>query len=383
MGKKTCTKCKIKYSATKEYFKKDSTKSDGWYSSCKKCVSAAIRKNLYEKEPKKVKNQISKAAYYRLTDGNRLSIANSKLAMEWNYKKNHPLTPDYISVGSDKKVWWKCINCQGEWTTWVYARKHGNGCPYCQGKKVWKKNCLSTTHPKIAKEWHPTKNGELTPEDLTKGTPRQPWWKCSKGHEWRASVGVRTSQNTGCPYCNSSRLSKDNNLAAQFPHLVKEWHPTKNGQLTPFDVTSMTNKSVWWVCLKGHEWKTRVAHRSKAVSNCPYCSKVPLKDGAFCDSLSEAFWYLKFKSEGKRFKFRQLYGNGMGKSKYDFYFPNSNQYVEVTSYGPEWKHWDKYLAGINRKKKYVIKVLNAKFKFIRYVLTDNDRKYVQKHIKQS
>ena len=31
-----------------------------------------------------------------------------------------------------------------------------------------------------------------------------------------------------------------------YPHLVKEWHPTKNGDLTPKDVTYGSNKKVWW-----------------------------------------------------------------------------------------------------------------------------------------
>ena len=28
---------------------------------------------------------------------------------------------------------------------------------------------LAETHPEVAKQWHPTKNGDLTPYDVTKG----------------------------------------------------------------------------------------------------------------------------------------------------------------------------------------------------------------------
>ena len=47
------------------------------------------------------------------------------------------------------------------------------------------------------------------------------------------------------------------------PKLAKQWHPTKNGKLTPYDVSIRVNKKVWWKCDKGddHEWKTTVYHR--------------------------------------------------------------------------------------------------------------------------
>ena len=31
-------------------------------------------------------------------------------------------------------------------------------------------NDLATTHPKLAVEWHPTKNGELKPSDVSAGS---------------------------------------------------------------------------------------------------------------------------------------------------------------------------------------------------------------------
>ena len=48
------------------------------------------------------------------------------------------------------------------------------------------KPSLAETHPEIAKEWHPTLNGDLTPRDFTHGSDKKPWWKCDKGddHEW-------------------------------------------------------------------------------------------------------------------------------------------------------------------------------------------------------
>ena len=42
------------------------------------------------------------------------------------------------------------------------------------------------------------------------------------------------------------------------PDLAKQWHPTKNGTLTPADVTLHSGKKVWWMYDKGHEWQTTV-----------------------------------------------------------------------------------------------------------------------------
>ena len=36
-------------------------------------------------------------------------------------------------------------------------------------------------------------------------------------------------------------------LAETHPDLAAQWHPTKNGELTPYDVTAGTDKSVWWL----------------------------------------------------------------------------------------------------------------------------------------
>jgi hypothetical protein len=69
-------------------------------------------------------------------------------------------------------------------------------------------NCLQTVNPELAKQWHPTKNGGLTPNDVTKGSNKKVWWYCENGHEWEASIANRTKGN-GCPNCY--RTQKGNN----------------------------------------------------------------------------------------------------------------------------------------------------------------------------
>jgi hypothetical protein len=97
------------------------------------------------------------------------------------------------------------------------------------------KNSLFSRKPSLVKEWHPTKNGSLTPKDVSYGSGEKVWWICGKGHEWEARVLSR-SHGTGCPYCSGNAVSVDNCLQTVNPELSKEWHPTKNIPLTPNDV---------------------------------------------------------------------------------------------------------------------------------------------------
>lgn len=135
-------------------------------------------------------------------------------------------------------------------------------------------NPLSLTHPLVAAEWHPVKNGGLSPDSITQGSAKVVWWQGTQcGHEWDAKVCVRTGQMQGCPYCNSKRvLAGFNDLATSHPHLVDEWHPVKNDDLTPQMVVSGSERKVWWRGECGHEWETNIRTRAKSNANCPYCS---------------------------------------------------------------------------------------------------------------
>ena len=104
-------------------------------------------------------------------------------------------------MSSNKKVWWQCLK-RHEWETTVNNRNSGKSCPYCAGQKVNDDNCLQTLNPSLAKEWHPTKNGKLTPNKITVSSGKKVWWQCSRGHEWEAMVNNR-SKGIGCPYCHS------------------------------------------------------------------------------------------------------------------------------------------------------------------------------------
>lgn len=120
-------------------------------------------------------------------------IDNAKLMAEWNWEKNNELKldPKTLTLGSGKKVWWKCSE-DHEWQATIYNRNNGSGCPYCSGKKVLKDyNDLQTVNPTLVQEWNYEKNGNIKPENFTANSNKKVWWQCSKGHEWLATIASR------------------------------------------------------------------------------------------------------------------------------------------------------------------------------------------------
>ena len=156
-------------------------------------------------------------------------------------------------------------------------------------------NDLATLRPELAAQWHPTRNGSLTPGDLTAGTRRKVWWRCDKGHEWQASVLSRTSLGNGCPVCAGKQIIPgENDLASQFPQLAAQWHPDKNGALRPENVSPNSNRKVWWQCPEGHVWKAVVYSRAgKRKCGCPVCA------GRISEARMKAYRHMVGEQQGK------------------------------------------------------------------------------------
>lgn len=194
------------------------------------------------------------------------------LLKEWDAEKNAHLTPDDVMEHSKEKVWWKCEKGHS-WQAVVYSRVDGTGCPICAGRKILVGfNDFATTHPELAKQWHPTKNGSLTPQQVVFGTNRKIWWQCENNHAWPALIRTR-ARGIGCPFCaNKFAVPGENDLESQFPDLAAQWLQSKNGKLTPRQVVFGSNRIVWWQCDKGHQWRTSVVLRTQRGYGCPYCA---------------------------------------------------------------------------------------------------------------
>lgn len=167
------------------------------------------------------------------------------------------------------KVWWVC-NKGHEWEATLNSRSYGNGCPYCSGKKASPEHNLGQRFPDVAKEWHPTKNGDMKPSDFTPNSGEEAWWLCPEGHEYIATISHKSS-GRGCPFCAGKQVDDSNSLATLYPDVAREWHPTKNGELTPDIVTSGSGVKVWWLCSQGHEYPSLISGRTQG-RGCPFCS---------------------------------------------------------------------------------------------------------------
>jgi hypothetical protein len=213
--------------------------------------------------------------------GRRPSTTHSLAAMrpdlvrEWDRRKNAPLRPSLVTIGSDRMVWWKCrCGKDHEWRASVGSRSRGTGCPFCAGKRLSETNALAKRHPRIAREWHPTRNRPLRPEAVVSGTERRVWWRCArKGHVWQASVASRTREGRGCPMCSGLVVTRETSLARRKSDAARFWHPSKNGALTPWDVAPGSHRKVWWLCPEGpdHEWRTTVSTQTNNGGRCPFC----------------------------------------------------------------------------------------------------------------
>jgi G:T-mismatch repair DNA endonuclease (very short patch repair protein) len=198
-----------------------------------------------------------------------LATLSPQVAEQWHPTKNGELTTFDIGHSSRTKIWWVCDKGH-EWNCSVSNRNKTN-CPYCAGKKVNETNSLLFLFPDVATEWHPTKNGLLLPSQIRPGSNKKIWWMCTKDHEWMADPSSRTYRKDGCPYCSGKRTALENSLQTLFPLIAKQWHQTKNPGITPLDVGRGSNKQIWWICNKGHEWKTTVCNRTLQGQGCGHC----------------------------------------------------------------------------------------------------------------
>ena len=249
--------------------------------------------------------------YGRVWKGfNDLQTVNPELARQWHSTKNGNLTPTQIAAKSNKKVWWLFPyddpntgkHFEFEWQAIISSRNAGLGCPFISGKAVWEGfNDLQTVNSELARQWHPTKNGDLKPTQVTANSSKMAWWILSYDvpldypvkhlrdkhfdFEWQAKIQSRNNDR-GCPYLSRQAVWEGfNDLQTVNPELARQWHPTKNGDLKPTQVTANSNKMAWWILSYDvplnypvkhlrdkhfdFEWQANIENRNND-SGCPY-----------------------------------------------------------------------------------------------------------------
>lgn len=199
------------------------------------------------------------------------------ISFEWSLEHNGTLKPEQVLPYSNKKIWWKCSNCNNLWQASVCNRTmHGSSCPYCSGRRpIIGENDLFTLHREIALEWNYELNKDLIPEYVSENSGRKVWWKCKTcGNSWEAVIRSRT-RGTGCPYCVGKRpIIRKSDMSTLYPNIAAEADHEINGTQTPEQFTAYSSKILGWKCAKcNHKWKMAIKRRTRGAK-CPKCRRI-------------------------------------------------------------------------------------------------------------
>ncbi len=236
------------------------------------CVKNHEWKQSVAKRVRNCDPECSKCKEEQYLEINALFVKFPNLALEWNYEKNVGIDPKTLSFGVDLKVWWKCKEENShEWYAKISARtcKKASGCPCCFGRTVTKETSLGFMYPDLICEWD-TKKNTLTVHGVTASSHKRVWWICKNNHSYEMMVFEKVRTKKPCQEC----IINESNLEKLYPYLAKEWHPTKNNDLLPSQVTYGSTQKVWWMCKDKHEWLSNICNRVHG-SQCPLCSVGP------------------------------------------------------------------------------------------------------------
>jgi len=202
-----------------------------------------------------------------------LATKAPRQAQYWNHDKNAK-TPEQTLAGSALRAEWKCPTCSHEWQAGISKRvRHDARCPKCSkikssGNKFTQPTFEAAKHPLLL-EWDYERNinDDIHPQNTTLGSKKQVHWiciRCPKGevHRYRMMPRDRTRRHrSGCPYCAGRQVCKCNSLATHHPVISSEWDFGMN-DMTPADVTAMSNKVVWWQNSVRGSWKQGINVRT-------------------------------------------------------------------------------------------------------------------------
>lgn len=166
------------------------------------------------------RKHIWQAAIYSRTNGEGCPFCDGKVvtkmtslarvfpavAADWHPKLNKGLSPETVSAGSNRNVWWRCKTCKHEWQTTISNRTtHGSGCYKCVrnivdlSQKEYK-YCFAYFDKKKNKGIEPTWVPTRAKID----------WRCPENpsHVWQNKVVKPKYSPIFCPFCRGARLTE-------------------------------------------------------------------------------------------------------------------------------------------------------------------------------
>lgn len=199
-----------------------------------------------------------------------IKSTNPELLAIWHPNLN-TITPEEVTRGSSRVVWWRCQEFGHAWETTVKSVALGSRCQYCSGRRVLPGfNDFETYHPDRAKNWHPTKNS-TTPRNHTKSSSFSAWFQCDEGHEFQKSLNDVHS-GKWCKYCaKKGILPGYNDLFTVRPDLAEIWHPTLNS-VDPNTLGVGSRVSAVWMCSRNdHNWTAQINNVTSG-QGCAVCA---------------------------------------------------------------------------------------------------------------
>jgi hypothetical protein len=193
------------------------------------------------------------------------------IAEQWDYKRNSPLVPNLFSAGSDQKFYWLCEYGHSFNATIKNRTLRKSGCPKCytenrfhtaRERSIKKNGSLESIKPKYFKMFDFDKN-KLSPSKVPIKNKVMIWWMCKNGHSFEKSA-LNMFNNSKCDECNSFGFNHSD--------LLKEVSPTRNDMNKVSQLSQFSGKVIWWRCINGHEWETKLHSRTRARTGCPICN---------------------------------------------------------------------------------------------------------------
>jgi hypothetical protein len=136
-----------------------------------------------------------------------------------------------------------------------------------------------------------------------------------------------------CQFCRKQKYWADNALKVRFPKLFKQLHPSRNQRINIDGLKWSDARRVWWLCPKGHAYKTTVVTRTQQGTGCSLCKGSTSKPELRAYSEFAAFF------PDCRLKYRA------NKNEIDVFLPQIKCGIEYDG-----SYWHKGKEGQDRKK---------------------------------
>ncbi len=200
----------------------------------------------------------------------------AQLVEEFAEDLNPGIVPSRVTLGSHKRLWWRCANGH-VWDAVVSNRSKGSQCPQCSREMLLLKGSgVIASSARHMEEFAADLNVGIDPHRITLGSNVKIWWRCRKGHEWQASPNGRKS--SGCRKCAfvSSSMERRNRSSSRktvssVPELLDSW--SKSNEESSRVVLVSSKDKFAWECGNGHVTFRTPAGQMR-LKQCPFCSGV-------------------------------------------------------------------------------------------------------------